>query len=162
MDLIAVQLTEMQAKEISNWKYDSEYAIYNLPTWEQMIDKGYSLCDDLKRKRYIAYLNESEELIGFVNLLDEGDTVFFGIGINPHHCSKGIGKMITRMALIESQNRFPNKPVVLEVRTWNTRAVNCYKSQGFEIAELKEQETYLGPGEFYVMKHSPVSINSNS
>lgn len=43
------------------------------------------------------------------------------------------------MALIESQNRFPNKPVILEVRTWNKRAVNCYKSQGFEIVETKQQ-----------------------
>lgn len=43
------------------------------------------------------------------------------------------------MALIESQNRFPNKPVILEVRTWNKRAVNCYKSQGSEIVETKQQ-----------------------
>ncbi len=57
------------------------------------------------------------------------------------------------MALIESQNRFPNKPVILEVRTWNKRAVNCYKSQGFEIVETKQQQTYIGFGEFYIMRY---------
>jgi [ribosomal protein S18]-alanine N-acetyltransferase len=153
MELRAIKLTEVQAKEISSWIYDGEYAIYNLPTWDKMIEEGYSLCDDKKRERYIGYIDEQKELIGFVNLLDEGDTVFFGIGINPNYCGKGIGKMITKKALIESKKWFHNKSVVLEVRTWNKRAVNCYESQGFEIVETKKQETYLGHGEFYVMKY---------
>lgn len=128
MKLTAHKLSEEQAKEISNWKYIGEYSIYNLPAWNKMIQENYSLTDNVKRERYIGYINEDGELVGFVNLLDEGDTVFFGIGIKPNYCSKGIGKVITKMVLIESQNRFPNKPVILEVRTWNKRAVNCYKS----------------------------------
>ncbi|MDU4884929.1 GNAT family N-acetyltransferase [uncultured Clostridium sp.] len=139
MKLTAHKLSEEQVKEISNWKYTGEYSIYNLPSWDKMIQENYSLTDNVKRERYIGYINEDGELVGFVNLLDEGDTVFFGIGIKPNYCSKGIGKVITKMALIESQNRFPNKPVILEVRTWNKRAVNCYKSQGFEIVETKQQ-----------------------
>lgn len=153
MKLTAHKLSEEQAKEISNWKYTGEYSIYNLPSWDRMIQENYSLTDNVKRKRYIGYINEDEELVGFVNLLDEGDTVFFGIGIKPKYCNKGIGKVITKMALIESQNRFPNKPVILEVRTWNKRAVNCYKSQGFEIVEIKQQQTYIGFGEFYIMRY---------
>ena len=151
MKLTAQKLSEEQAKEISNWKYTGEYSVYNLPSWDKMIQENYSLTNNVKRERYIGYINEYGELVGFVNLLDEGDTVFFGIGIKPNYCSKGIGKVITKMALIESQNRFPNKPVILEVRTWNKRAVNCYKSQGFEIVEIKEQQTYIGFGEFYIM-----------
>ncbi|MFR1709320.1 MAG: GNAT family N-acetyltransferase [Clostridium sp.] len=153
MKLTAHKLSEEQAKEISNWKYTGEYSIYNLPSWDKMIKENYSLTDNVKRERYIGYINEDGELVGFVNLLDQGDTVFFGIGIKPNYCSKGIGKVITKMALIESQNRFPNKPVILEVRTWNKRAVNCYKSRGFEIVEIKQQQTYIGFGEFYIMRH---------
>ncbi|WP_370832155.1 GNAT family N-acetyltransferase [Clostridium sp.] len=153
MKLTSHKLSEEQAREISNWKYTGEYSIYNLPSWDKMIQENYSLTDNVKRERYIGYVNEDGELIGFVNLLDEGDTVFFGIGIKPNYCSKGVGKVITKMALIESQNRFPNKPIVLEVRTWNKRAVNCYKSQGFEIVETKQQQTYIGFGEFYIMRY---------
>ena len=153
MKLTSHKLSEEQAKEISNWKYTGEYSIYNLPSWDKMIQENYSLTDNVKRERYIGYINEDGELVGFVNLLDEGDAVFFGIGIKPNYCSKGIGKVVTKMALIESQNRFPNKPVILEVRTWNKRAVNCYKSQGFEIVETKQQQTYIGFGEFYIMRH---------
>ncbi|MCM0648896.1 GNAT family N-acetyltransferase [Clostridium swellfunianum] len=153
MELTAEKLSEEQAKEISSWKYTGEYSIYNLPSWEKMIEENYSLTDNVKRDRFVGYMNDTGELVGFVNLLDEGDTVFFGIGIKPDYCSKGIGKMITKMALIESQNRFPNKPVILEVRTWNKRAVNCYESQGFEIIETKQQKTHIGFGEFYVMRY---------
>lgn len=152
MNLKAGKLTEIQANEIANWKYDGDYSIYNHPSWETMIQENYSLSNDAKRESYISYLNENSELVGFVNLLDKGEFVFFGIGVKPNVCGIGIGKMITKMALIESQNRVPNKTVVLEVRTWNKRAVSCYKSQGFKITATKQQETKLGFGEFYVMK----------
>ena len=147
------KLTEEQAKEVSTWKYEGEYKIYNLPKWNDMVKDNYSLCDELKRERFTAYINEKNELIGFTNLLDEGNSVFFGIGINPKYCNKGIGKKITKLSLDECKVKFPNKPVILEVRTWNTRAINCYKSQGFEVIETKHQETCIGLGEFYVMKH---------
>ncbi len=58
------------------------------------------------------------------------------------------------MARIEGEKRFPNKPILLEVRTWNKRAISCYKSQGFEIIETKNQKTKIGFGEFYVMKYN--------
>jgi ribosomal protein S18 acetylase RimI-like enzyme len=152
--LISHKLSEEQAKEISNWRYTGEYLIYNLPLWDIMVREKYSLTDKVKRERYIGYTNENAELIGFVNLLDEGHKVFFGIGINPNYCGMGIGKIITNKALIESQKRFNNKPVVLEVRTWNKRAVNCYKSQGFNIIETKQQQTHIGFGQFYIMRYT--------
>lgn len=154
MKLTVHKLSEEQAKEISNWKYTGEYSIYNLPSWDKMVQENYSLTDTVRRERYIGYTNEHGELVGFINLLAQGDTVFFGIGINPNYCGNGIGKIITKMALMESQKKFPNKPVVLEVRTWNKRAMNCYKSQGFEIVETKQQKTYIGFGEFYVMRYT--------
>lgn len=153
MNLIEHKLSEEQAIEISNWRYTGEYLIYNLPSWETMVHENYSLTDDVKRERYICYSNEKGQLVGFVNLLEEGDTVFFGIGVNPNYCGKGIGKIIINKALIESQKRFHNKPIILEVRTWNKRAVNCYKSQGFNIIEIKQQQTQIGFGEFYIMRY---------
>lgn len=153
MKLTPHKLSEEQAKEISNWKYPGEYSIYDLPSWDKMVEENYSLTNDVKRERFISYTNEDGEFVGFVNLLDEGDSVFFGIGVKPDYCGKGIGKIITKMALTESQKRFPNKPIVLEVRTWNKRAIHCYQSQGFKIVEIKKQETYIGFGEFYVMRY---------
>lgn len=152
MRLRAIEMTEELAKEVSSWKYGGEYSIYNLPSWEEMVRDKYSLCNAVKRNRYSVYVNDDNEIIGFVNLLDEGESVFFGIGVNPKYCSMGYGKEITRLAVEQSRVKYPNKPLILEVRTWNERAVSCYRSQGFEIIEKKVQETCLGIGEFYVMK----------
>lgn len=87
-------------------------------------------------------------MIGFINLLDEGSSVFFGIGIKPEYCGMGIGKEIISLGLQECRNKYSTKPIVLNVRTWNMRAVKCYESQGFKIVETKRQKTYLGDGEF--------------
>jgi len=154
MELTPQKISEEHAKEISSWEYPEEYSIYNLPSWDNMIKENYSLCDSIKRERFIGYINKKKELVGFVNLLDEGESVFFGIGVKPSYCNKGVGKAIINMALIESEKRFPNKPILLEVRTWNKRAISCYKSQGFEIIETKNQKTKIGFGEFYVMKYN--------
>jgi len=154
MELTPQKISEEHAKEISSWEYPEEYSIYNLPSWDNMIKENYSLCDSIKRERFIGYINKKKELVGFVNLLDEGESVFFGVGVKPSYCNKGVGKAITNMALIESEKRFPNKPILLEVRTWNKRAISCYKSQGFEIIETKNQKTKIGFGEFYVMKYN--------
>ena len=153
MKLTSSILTEQHAKEISSWKYEKDYALYNLPTWEEMQQQNYALCDPVKRQHFRSYLNEQDELMGFINLLDEADWVFLGIGVHPKHCSKGIGRRIINMAIKESQFLYPNKSLRLEVRTWNERAIKCYQSQQFKIIEKKQQETYLGLGEFYIMKY---------
>ncbi|HAX72089.1 MAG TPA: GNAT family N-acetyltransferase [Firmicutes bacterium] len=154
MKIQAMPLTEAMAKEIATWKYDGDYAIYNLPSWEDMTQQSFSLCDEQKRKRFIGYADETEQLLGFVNLLDEGPHVFLGIGVKPTLCNKGLGKQILQLATQESCVRYPNKPIVLEVRSWNKRAVMCYESAGFKIIDIKEQVTHIGPGKFYVMKYS--------
>jgi len=119
MNLTTHKLSVEQSKEISTWKYTREYSIYNLPSWDEIVKKNYSLCDDIKREKFIGYTNENNELVGFISLLDKGTYVSFGIGIKPSHCGNGLGKIITKLAIMESKKRSPNKPIVLEVRTWN-------------------------------------------
>lgn len=154
MNLKQKVLTEEQAKEISNWKYEGKYSIYNLPDWETMKKDYFALCDDKKRETFISYCDVDDNLIGFVNLIDEGEYIFFGIGIKPSYCGKGLGKQIVSMAILESENKFGNKPMILEVRCWNKRAINCYKSQGFEIIGNTVYDTYIGNGEFYIMEYN--------
>lgn len=35
MQLRLEEFTELHAKEICDWKYDCQYSIYNLPSWEK-------------------------------------------------------------------------------------------------------------------------------
>lgn len=153
MNLNKVKFTEEHAIEVTNWKYEGKYSIYNLPPWEEIKKKNFSLAKEDKRKNFISFINDNKELIGFINLLDEGSSVFFGIGMKPNYCGMGIGKEIIGLGLQECRNKYSTKPIVLNVRIWNMRAVKCYESQGFKIVETKVQKTHLGDGEFFVMRY---------
>ena len=46
-----------------------------------------------------------------------------------------------------SKKLYPNKPLYLEVRTWNIRAVKCYQKAGFRIdGQAYELTTGIGTG----------------
>ena len=78
--------------------------------------------------------------------------VFFGIGVNPALCDQGYGQMISKKACKLSHQLFPGKPVFLEVRTWNIRAVRCYEKAGFRIVgEPIKRITPIGEGLFFHM-----------
>lgn len=146
--------TEAHAKEISTWVYEGKYSIYNFPPWKIMLKEKFALCNPIKRKSFIAYTDEADNLIGFVNLVDEGKYVFFGIGLKPNICGKGIGKEVVNMSIEESKNKFGLKPIILEVRSFNKRAIKCYESQGFKIIGISEHDTFVGSGDFYIMEYN--------
>ena len=143
------QATEDEKRQICNWKYEGEFALYNTVSYEEMKQRNFGFGNS---QMYVEAFYDHNELIGFCNLFNEDDEIFFGIGVNPHLCGKGYGKeMIEKMYSI-SQEIFPGKPLYLEVRTWNKRAVNCYKNAGFVIdGDIIHQKTSAGDGTFYRM-----------
>lgn len=130
-------------------EYEGEYAIYNATPYAEQKKKGFGFANPLNHF-YSFYAGE--ELVGFINLYEEETEVFFGIGVAPAHCGKGYGRQMTEIACMLSRRLFPGKPLYLEVRTWNTRAVRCYQKAGFRIVgEPLRQTTSLGEGLFYRM-----------
>ena len=143
------QTTEAEKYRITAWEYEGEYAIYNATPYAEQKKKGFGFANPLNHF-YSFYAGE--ELVGFINLYEEETEVFFGIGVAPVHCGKGYGRQMTEIACTLSQRLFPGKPLYLEVRTWNTRAVRCYQKAGFRIVgEPLRQTTSLGEGLFYRM-----------
>lgn len=143
------QTTENEKYEINDWKYSGDYAIYNNPPYEEQKKTGRGFANPANHF-YSFYDNGA--LVGFINLSDEGSEVFFGIGANPDYCNKGYGQQMTQTAWEISRQLFPGKPVYLEVRTWNKRAVRCYEKAGFHIVgDPIHQTTSAGDGVFYHM-----------
>ena len=128
-------ITENEKRKICCWKYEGEYAAYNLPDYQTMQKKQIGFCNPNRDKNFFSYYDE-EVLVGFTNILEEETQVFLGIGVAPDLCGKGYGQ----------------KPICLEVRCRNKRAVACYQKSGFCIeGETFEQTTPMGPGLFYRM-----------
>ena len=87
-----------------------------------------------------------------MNIKAEETEVFIGIGVKPELCSKGYGQLILHETYQISKELHPDKPLYLEVRTWNERAIRCYQKEGFEIVgEPFKQRTGNGMGTFYRM-----------
>ena len=49
---------------------------------------------------------------------------------------------------------YPNKTITLEVRSFNKRAIKCYKKAGFVVKEVYRKDTPIGYGEFIMMEFS--------
>lgn len=143
------ETTEAEKYIISGWKYSGEYAIYDLKPYEVQKAQGSALANP--RNHFYSFY-ESTVLVGFINLYEEENEVFFGIGISPVYCGQGFGPQMVGIACGISQSLFPGKPLYLEVRTWNTRAVRCYEKAGFHITGAPiHQATGAGDGVFYRM-----------
>lgn len=149
--LIYRNLTDDDKRQICAWKYDGEYEIYNLPSYEEMKAQQIGFMNPTSEQNYLAFA-DGATLVGFVNILEEATEVFIGIGANPELCNRHYGREMLALAYDISKSRYPDKPLYLEVRTWNTRAVTCYQRAGFQIdGQPHEQTTGIGDGTFYRM-----------
>ena len=144
-------LTEDDKQQICSWKYVGEYEIYDLPSYDVMKKQHIGFMNPSNEKNYFAFLDE-DVLVGFVNVLEKDTEVFIGIGVNPALCGKHYGRRILEEAYHISKRLYPEKPLYLEVRTWNMRAVMCYKNAGFHIdGDQYELITSIGTGTFFRM-----------
>ena len=148
--LVYGHLSDDAKRQICNWKYDGEYAIYNLPAYEEMKAQNRGFMDSSIEKSYYGFW-DNDVLVGYVKLT-EGDTcVSIGIGVNPDLCERKYGQNILSAAYNISKSLY-NKPLDLIVRSWNIRAIKCYEKAGFCIDGLPfEIETGIGIGTFYRM-----------
>ena len=141
--------TEEEKILLTEWKYEGEYSVYNAEPYEEQKKKGFGFANP--QNHFYSFYDE-KKLIGFINLYEEKTEVFFGIGVKPEECGKGYGSQMTEIACKISRELFPGKPLYLEVRTWNQRAVRCYEKAGFHIVgEPIRQTTSAGEGVFYHM-----------
>ncbi len=141
--------TEAEKAAITAWEYHGDYAIYNCEPYAEQKKRGFGFANP-QNQFYSFY--DGARLVGFIDLYEEEAEVFFGIGVNPDDCGRGYGQQMAKTACALSGSLFPGKPLYLEVRTWNTRAVKCYEKAGFRIAGAPiYQTTSAGEGVFYRM-----------
>ena len=150
-ELVYRNLSEDEKRQICAWKYGGEYDLYNLPSYEEMQVRQIGFMNPQRGKNYYGFWDESI-LVGFVNILEEKEEIFIGIGVNPDLCNKHYGQRILLITYEISKKLYPNKPLYLEVRTWNIRAIKCYQKAGFRIdGQAYELTTGIGTGTFYRM-----------
>ncbi len=152
------KLTEDYARKICSWRYDGDYSVYNFSDWDVVVRNGWGLSiKDIREKEFLAVLL-NRELIAYIRITKREGKAFVGIGLKPSWCGKGHGKEVMNLLIEECKKRFPNTPIALEVRSFNKRAINCYKAVGFEIRDKYVKKIMNGEDEFYYMEYPNLSI----
>jgi len=151
---ILTELSEDNAKEICSWRYEGEYSVYNFSDWDTVMKNKWDLAIEEKRKLEFLAIYLNNELISYGRIFLKEGKVFIGIGVKPSLCGKGHGKNIMNLLIEECKRRFPNNAIGLEVRSFNKRAINCYKKVGFVIKEKYIKKTFdNSKDEFYYMEY---------
>ena len=145
-------LTEQEAKEICHWRYDGEYAIYNLPKWDECVKQGWALTSEEKRKGAYFSVNRDGEFLGYFHIMDRGNYVELGVGIKPKLCGNHNGNNLMNLALAKIEHLYGHILVKLTVRPFNKRAIKCYENVGFVITDTYYEDSYIVPGEMHVMQ----------
>ncbi len=151
MGLTAAPMTDDAVRELSRWRYDGEYAVYDESPYEEKRAKGSPLLDPDHRGRYTCFY-DGDTLMGYINLARMEGAVHFGIALAPDYCGRGYGPVVTRKAMAMAREKWPSLPLRLVVRIWNARAIRCYEKAGFRPAGRVTRVTPTGPAEFLVMK----------
>ena len=150
MNLFIIPYTIEHAKIIASWKYESPYDVYNFPSYEDMVKYNYPYVDP-NVTNYHSITNENNELVAVCNLIEEDNQVFFGISVDPKYCGKGLSKELLPI-IINYANNLYHKPLYLQVRIWNERAIKAYQNAGFIIKNKAILKTETVPALFYIMK----------
>jgi len=143
MNYIESNMTEEYLKQIINWKYSQEYEAYNLPSYEEMKVKGFSIVEPTKWSNYICFIGDNDEVISFLNIVkQENNSIFLGIGIKPSYCGNGLGRIFLQKGIEEVKKRYGNTLITMQVRSWNKRAIKCYENIGFKITKTETEKDY--------------------
>ncbi len=142
------------AKQIAEWVYTDEYAVYNMPSFTEMVNKNYSLVNPERAKDFLCFALNNE-LVGYVKINKKpNNIIFLGIGLKPNLTGKGLGKKVLTAGIEQALFSYPNVKLMLEVRSWNARAIKCYTAVGFKEVETKTVTDHLGnQAEFVIMEY---------
>jgi len=155
VNLKLVELSEPYAKEICVWKYAGEYSIYNYPAWDKVSNEKWAITIGEKRKKeFSAVVDDYNNLCGYIRLQNNNEYVLIGIGLKPSLCGQGLGDTLMELLKHQCRELYPSKKINLEVRSFNERAIKCYKKAGFKVKEIYKRNTPLGYGEFIRMEYS--------
>jgi len=153
MKLRVTDFMETHAKEICGWKYEGEYSIYNYPEWDKISNDKWGITIEEKRNsEFNAVIDDYNCLCGYIRLLNKDEYILLGIGLKPSLCGHGLGSSLMEIVKQRCKKIYPGKKIVLEVRSFNERAIKCYQRAGFTVDHTYKKDTPLGYSEFVRME----------
>jgi ribosomal-protein-alanine N-acetyltransferase len=126
------RLSLREAYLASRWRYEGEYALYNLNLTPMLIGALLSR-PSLKDINVTCYAvgMANDPLVAVFSLIRRRDDVEVGVGIRPDLNGRGHGLPLMLEGLAEARERYHPKTFSLNVATFNRRAILTYERAGF-------------------------------
>jgi ribosomal-protein-alanine N-acetyltransferase len=148
-----VPMNKDYANEIAyNWKYNGIYSFYNMTADED--DLMEFLNETSWTEHYFAVLDKKNELVGFYSIFFDCGIMSIGLGLKPELTGSRIGPEFVIAGInfgVEKFN-YKNNCIMLEVASFNNRAIRAYEKLGFQYVDKYMQKTNGGEFEFIKMK----------
>ncbi|WP_041138431.1 GNAT family N-acetyltransferase [Beduini massiliensis] len=144
-------MSKEEAQTVCTWHYEGEYAVYDLPSYDEALKQQWGIGQDKIRQKEFYTIYLKEELIGYFRLQETCDDIRLGIGLRPDYCGQGHSKQILSEIDTFIHQRY-NKKIRLLVRPFNKRAQAAYLKAGFEIIEKTILNTTNGEVPFIIME----------
>ena len=153
MDFIFKKLTQINALDIANnWKYDGIYSFYDMTA--DIEDYDEFINEELRNQSDYFEAIYNDELVGFFSVSLKSLSIEIGLGLKPDICGKGIGKEFLTQIMNYVDNRYPSNEYIMNVATFNQRAIKVYHSWGFEDYKVVNCKSNGGVYEFLTLiKH---------
>lgn len=111
-----------------SWKYDGEYAFYDMTAdpedYEEITDP------ELRGDRYFSVF-DGDVLIGFFCVEQHGTVIELGLGLRPDLTGHGEGGGFLEEILRFVRERYSFESIRLDVASFNQRAIKVYERAGF-------------------------------
>ena len=152
-------MKEDYARQIVEWKYENEYDIYNLPSYDECLEKGYGITKENRKNDYMVYIIGGEVVFYSNAKLMDNNKVYLGVGLKPKYCGKGYGNYFLTDSVKNIKSRYPNSILYLEVRSWNKRAIKAYEKIGFKIINTVVSKDRLGNDAEFIEMEKDIQSN---
>lgn len=140
------KMAQSEVLEIADrWKYDGEYAFYDMTADPE--DYQEIISPELRGDRYFSVFDR-DTLIGFF-CVEQGE---LGLGLRPDLTGQGRGGAFLAEILDFVRENYEFEKIRLSVASFNQRAIKVYKRAGFTETGFAEIPTNGGIYEFTLME----------
>lgn len=146
------QMTQDEAEEVADWRYEPPYDFYDAPSDEE--DLVLLLSAARRAGRTFAAKDGSGEMVGFLTYGREDDAIVVGLGLRPDLTGHGLGGPFVAAGLDFARERFAPRRFRLSVAAFNQRAIKVYERAGFRRTREFHHETNGGVFRFVEMERA--------
>jgi ribosomal-protein-alanine N-acetyltransferase len=128
-------LSEAQAAEIAEWRYEFPYEWYDTASDPRRIEL---FANPARRDGLRAVVDDDGALVGFFNFVRDDDEVRIGLGIRPDLTGHGLAQPFIQEGLRYAREEWRPRRFRLWVAWWNERALRAYRRAGFRVVAEHE------------------------